>query len=83
MNITDVDDKIIDTFNKGQRGFATALEYSHDRENMFFKDMDLLNIRRPDSLLRVSEVVSPIIEFISALVEKGYGTRDPGAFTST
>jgi cysteinyl-tRNA synthetase len=79
MNITDVDDKIIDTFNKGETGFATAFEYSHDREGMFFRDMDHLNIRRPDSLLRVSEVIPHVLEFISALVSGGYAYEGSGS----
>lgn len=66
MNITDVDDKIIDAFNSGTTGFNTPFEYSRDREKDFFADMERLNVRPPDSLLRVSEVIPQILEFIEA-----------------
>jgi cysteinyl-tRNA synthetase len=71
MNITDVDDKIIHAFNEGKTGFATPFEYSRDREKAFFYDMDRLNVRRPDSLLRVTEVIPEIVDFIRGLVDKG------------
>jgi cysteinyl-tRNA synthetase len=79
MNITDVDDKIINHFIKGLTRFETPFEYSHDREIAFFQDMDSLNVRRPDSLLRVSEVIPEIITFIAALVDKGYAYESGGS----
>ena len=72
MNVTDVDDKIIGEFNKGKTGFDTVFEYSGNREKAFFADMDKLNVRRPDSLLRVSEVIEDIKSFIGDLVAKGF-----------
>jgi len=72
MNVTDVDDKIINEFNKGETGFASVFEYSKDREASFFAGMDALNVRRPDSLLRVSEVVPEIVDFVKELVSRGF-----------
>jgi cysteinyl-tRNA synthetase len=72
MNITDVDDKIINFFNEGNTGFNTPFEYSRDREKAFFADMERLNVRAPDSLLRVSEVIPEIVEFIGELENKGF-----------
>jgi cysteinyl-tRNA synthetase len=72
MNITDVDDKIINFFNEGNTGFNTPFEYSRDREKAFFADMERLNVRAPDSLLRVSEVILEIVEFIEELENKGF-----------
>ncbi|KAH0789594.1 cysteinyl-tRNA synthetase [Histomonas meleagridis] len=79
MNITDIDDKIIDSFNQGKTGCSTIFEYSRNRENAFFKDMDSLNVRRPDSLLRVTEVIPQIIDFIKTLVEKGFAYEKAGS----
>jgi cysteinyl-tRNA synthetase len=71
-NIADVDDKIIDHFNLGGTGFRTPFEYSRDREKAFFADMDRLNVRPRDSLLRVSEVIPQIRDFIGDFVTKGF-----------
>lgn len=79
MNITDIDDKIIDAFNKGKTGFATISEYSRNREKAFFKDLDALNVRRPDSILRVTEVIPQIIQFIQDLINKGYAYEVNGS----
>lgn len=79
MNITDIDDKIINDFNSKKTGFNTVFEYSKNRENAFFKDMDSLNVRRPDSLLRVTEVIPNIISFVQDLVDKGFAYAESGS----
>lgn len=79
MGITDIDDKII---NK-----AITLDYStwsevqtmvRGLENDFFRDMDRLNVLRPDHVLRVTEHVDAILAYISKLVSNGnaYVTAD-------
>lgn len=79
MNITDVDDKIINEFNTKKTGFNTVFEYSKNREQAFFHDMDSLNVRRPDSLLRVTEVIPQIIEFIDDLIKTGFAYEANGS----
>ncbi|EAY09567.1 cysteinyl-tRNA synthetase family protein [Trichomonas vaginalis G3] len=83
MNVTDIDDKIINTFNgmsdDKKAKYGTALGYSADREKAFFAELDTLNIRRPDALLRVSEVIPEIIEFISNLEEKSFAYESEGS----
>ena len=79
MNITDIDDKIINEFNTKKTGFNTVFEYSKNRENAFFKDMDALNVRRPDSLLRVTEMIPEIIKFIEDLVKNGFAYEAKGS----
>jgi cysteinyl-tRNA synthetase len=37
-----------------------------------------LNVRRPDSLLRVTEVIAKIIEFITAIIQNGYAYEGSG-----
>lgn len=61
MNITDIDDKIIIRSNeKGEEFSAFARKWELD----FFSDMKALGVEFPDSLVRVSEHVPEIINFI-------------------
>ncbi|KAI9351300.1 tRNA synthetases class I (C) catalytic domain-containing protein [Obelidium mucronatum] len=41
-------------------------------ERDYFKDMDALNVRRPDVLTRVSEYVPEIIAFVEGIIKNGY-----------
>ncbi len=66
MGITDIDDKII---KKGkQLGYSNNssdyLQLAKNYENEFFSDMDKLNILRPDAILKVSNYINEIFEFI-------------------
>ena len=61
MNITDIDDKIINKAIKQQRDF---LEISRHFENEFMDDMKRLNVGLPDVITRVSEYVPEIVDFI-------------------
>lgn len=83
MNVTDIDDKIIDTFNKmndaDKAKYGSALGYSADREKAFFAELDTLNVRRPDSVLRVSEVMPEIIDFVDNLVQQGFAYESEGS----
>ena len=79
MGITDIDDKII---AKGKsKSLHTWLEMQamvRGLEDDFFKDMDRLNVLRPDAVLRVTEHIPDIIAYITRLVELGsaYVTED-------
>jgi cysteinyl-tRNA synthetase len=93
MGITDIDDKIINRCKELKQGskttsaaneamvdyreggfeqLATSFEYD------FFEDMDALHVKRPNAVLRVTEHIPEIIEFINTLVKKGfaYATQD-------
>jgi cysteinyl-tRNA synthetase len=81
MGITDVDDKIINKsieLNKSPQQVATSMKES------FVHDMDMLNVRRPDVFLQVSDHINDIIKFIEALIAKGaaYLGRD-GVYLNT
>lgn len=67
MNITDIDDKIIKKSIETDRPW-TELVKQYERE--FWTDMDLLNVRRPDIILRVTERIPDIIIFIQRLLEQ-------------
>ncbi|KAH0828153.1 cysteine-tRNA ligase [Lanmaoa asiatica] len=48
-------------------------------ENQFFRDMDRLRVRRPDTLTRVTEYVPEIVEFVKRIVENGYAYEYEGS----
>lgn len=82
MGITDIDDKII---NKGRAsGMHTWDEMQtmvRTLEDDFFRDMDALNVLRPDTVLRVTEHIPEIIAYISKLVElKSAYVADDGVY---
>jgi cysteinyl-tRNA synthetase len=69
MNITDVEDKII------QRVRQTGLplrEYTGKYERAFLEDLDHLGCHRPTHLPRATEHIDGIIELIQKLVARGF-----------
>ena len=42
-------------------------------ENEFFADMELLNVRPPDVLTRVTEFIPEIAEFVEKIIANGFG----------
>jgi cysteinyl-tRNA synthetase len=75
MNITDVDDKII---RNAAREKKTVQEYTRKYEEAFLEDMGSLNLERPERLVRATEHIPEMAEFIAALEKKGiaYRTED-------
>jgi cysteinyl-tRNA synthetase len=75
MNITDVDDKII---RNSARDKKTVQEYTRRYEEAFLEDAGWLNIERPERLVRATEHIREMAEFIAALEKKGiaYRTED-------
>src|SRR5882757_9205757 len=75
MNITDVDDKIIR--NAAQQNL-TVREYASKYENAFLEDMNTLNLQAPEHLVRATEHIQEMAEFIAQLEKKGiaYRTED-------
>ncbi|CAG9772939.1 unnamed protein product [Ceutorhynchus assimilis] len=72
MNITDVDDKII------KRAIELKVDYkevSKQYEKEFWKDLGDLNIPQPDVVVRVTENMPLIIDFIKKLEEEGYAYK--------
>jgi cysteinyl-tRNA synthetase len=74
MNITDVDDKII---RNSSRDGVTVQQYTAKYEKAFLEDSAALNIERP-MLVRATEHIAQMAEFIRKLQEKGiaYRTED-------
>lgn len=80
MNITDVghlvsdadagEDKMEKASREQQKSPYEIAAYYTD---VFFKDIDSLNIMRPDITPRATEHINGMIDFVRRLVEKGYG----------
>jgi len=75
MNITDVDDKIIRNAAKEKK---SVQEYTRKYEEAFLEDMGSLNLERPERMVRATEHIQEMAEFIAALEKKGiaYRTED-------
>ncbi len=69
MNITDIDDKII---NKATSNKLDWYELARKFEDEYFIDMQTLGIKRPSIVTRVSDYIPEIIEFIQKLLDNGY-----------
>ncbi|MGE5734797.1 MAG: cysteine--tRNA ligase [Acidobacteriota bacterium] len=77
MNITDVDDKII--ANSARAGL-TVKQYTAKYEKAFLEDASTLGIEQPQ-LVRATDHIPEMAEFIGRLQEKGYAYRaDDGSY---
>src|SRR5262245_39743985 len=78
MNITDVDDKII---RNAAREKKKVQEYTRKYEEAFLEDMASLNVERPEQIVRATEHIQEMAEFIAALEKKGIAYRtDDGSY---
>jgi cysteinyl-tRNA synthetase len=78
MNITDVDDKIIR--NATQQG-VTVSEYTKKYEQAFREDMQTLSLQTPELIVRATENIPAMAEFIKKLSDMGYAYRgDDGSY---
>jgi len=68
MTLTDVEDKAIVEAKKEN---LTVEELTRKNEAVFFKDFELLKIKKPDYPVRASTAVNQAADLISNLVEKG------------
>ena len=77
MNITDVDDKII---RNAARDNVTVQQYTAKYAQAFLEDSATLNIAQP-TLVRATEHIQEMAEFIAELVNKGIAYRtDDGSY---
>lgn len=76
MNITDIDDKIINKANTtGEKPYDITKKYTRE----FLEDMGALNVRLPTRLTKVTDYVEKIGKFISKLEENGFAYRSNGS----
>jgi len=77
MNITDVDDKII---RNSARAGLPIQQFTAKYERAFLEDAAALNIERP-KLVRATEHIPEMAEFIAKLVDRGFAYRtDDGSY---
>ncbi len=69
MNITDVDDKTIEGAN---REGISLRDYTDRYINIFFEDIDVLNIERVEHNPRATESINAMIEIIQRLQERNF-----------
>ncbi len=68
MNVTDVDDKTIKrSLAEGMSLEALTRKY----ENLFFTDLETLNVRRPGKTPRATESIDDMISLIEKMLENG------------
>ena len=77
MNITDVDDKII---RNSARDGVTVQQYTAKYEKAFLEDAAMIGIEEP-VLVRATEHISEMADFVAKLVERGFAYRtDDGSY---
>lgn len=79
MNITDIDDKIINKVNQMFSDNNSSLtkdilykSFIKNQEQRFWNDLSVLNVDKPDQILRVTDTIPDLIEFINILISKKF-----------
>jgi cysteinyl-tRNA synthetase len=75
MNLTDVDDRIIENSAKQH---ITVQQYTKQYEDAFFEDSAWLNLEKPEVVIRATEHIPAMVDLIAQLAAKGaaYKTDD-------
>jgi cysteinyl-tRNA synthetase len=77
MNITDLDDKII---HNAARDGVSVQQYTAKYEKAFLEDAAMIGIEQP-ALVRATEHIAEMAEFVARLAEKGIAYRtDDGSY---
>ena len=72
MNITDVDDKIIRNAAREQK---SVREYTKKYEEAFIEDMRTLSLEQPERVVRATDHIEEMAQFIRSLEQKGFAYR--------
>lgn len=82
MNITDIDDKIIQrvrermisggTDPNQEMNMEMYLDFVRNQEREFWEDMDRLGISRPHVVTHVTDFIDHIIKYIDQIIRNGY-----------
>ena len=73
MNITDIDDKII---NRSIETGKDLKSYTAPYTDAFFEDCDKLRIQRPEVITPATDYIPDMIDFVKRLLEAGYAYRE-------
>ncbi|MEA1987029.1 MAG: cysteine--tRNA ligase [Candidatus Marinimicrobia bacterium] len=79
MNITDIDDKII---KKCSSENISLQEYTNKYRDIFFDDLDTLNIQKAEIFPQATEHIQDMVEMVKKLLDNGvaYKTDDGSIF---
>lgn len=75
MNLTDIDDKII---NRAIEEEKSTEEVAEKYTSEFFKDIDKLRIRRADVYPKATDHITEMIQMVKTLMEKGFAYESKG-----
>jgi L-cysteine:1D-myo-inositol 2-amino-2-deoxy-alpha-D-glucopyranoside ligase len=75
QNITDIDDDMV---RVSKRLGISIADLTDRNQEIYLREMDALNLIRPDAFPRVSETIPEIIEMVSALIERGCAYETEG-----
>lgn len=74
LNITDVEDKII---NRVREAGTTLRRYTEQFETAFFEDLETLGCLRPHATPRATEHIPAIIQLVEKLMANGFAYQAP------
>jgi len=78
VNITDVDDKII---QRSQERGVSPKELTEKYTEKFLNDCEKLNIQKPKYMPRATECISDMVQLIQTLIDKGFAYQvDSGVY---
>jgi cysteinyl-tRNA synthetase len=75
-NFTDIDDKII---NRAKQEGITWDQVAQKYTDEYYKDMDMLGVKRADVEPKATEHIPEIIDIVQGLVQKGYAYESEGS----
>lgn len=77
MNITDIDDKIINSLEK--QDMETLLKFTQGYTDLFLEDIKAIGIKSytKDNIHKVTDNIEPIVAMIKKLLETGHAYRVP------
>jgi cysteinyl-tRNA synthetase len=82
MNITDIDDKIVNKaiVEYGVANLENCKKVSDTYENEFFDLMGKLNVNKPTFLTRVTEYIDEMSDYVTVLLEKDYAYEKDNSY---
>ncbi|MEJ2007240.1 MAG: cysteine--tRNA ligase [Acidobacteriota bacterium] len=77
MNLTDVDDK---TIRNAKAAGLSLREYTDKFIEAFEVDRQLLNLEKPEIVVRATDHIDDMVKLIQALEQKGYAYKSDGSY---
>ncbi|MGA8183319.1 MAG: cysteine--tRNA ligase [Terriglobia bacterium] len=77
MNLTDVDDK---TIRNAKAAGLSLRDYTNQFIEAFNVDRQLLNLEKPEIVVRATDHIDDMVKLIQALEKKGYAYKSDGSY---